>query len=310
MGLFSSIGGILGGIGGAILAPFTGGASIPIGAGLGSAIGGAADSNKANKTAQGYYNQQMDFAKEQFQFQQDYAKNVAQWRVEDAKKAGLHPMAALGISSPSYSPVSAPSSPSYSTGTDIDPMEFGQSLNYAATKAKESKTQETMVGLQIRGLELDNEMKQAQIDQMKVDTLASSIASNQALRSPAAPSVNATSPVNTGLISPEGSAYHVWNMGNGNYDILMNPDYQQTIGDEFGQLFTTYQAIKRAGHGVFINPEDGRSYVFNPDTGYFNLLSALSPEEAAGLLGNGVSSSSGSPVNSSHRERNRYRYRY
>lgn len=306
MGFFSSIGSVLGGAIGSVFGPV----GTVIGAGLGNAGGGAIEANRANKTAQGYYNQQMDFAREQMQFQQDYAKNVAQWRVEDAKKAGLHPMAALGISSPNYSPVSAPSAPSYSAGSDIDPMEFGQSLNYAATKAKESKTQETMVGLQIRGLELDNEMKQAQIDQMKVDTLASSIASNQALRSPAAPSVNATSPVNTGLISPEGSAYHVWDMGNGNYDILMNPDYQQTIGDEFGQLFTTYQAIKRAGHGVFINPEDGRSYVFNPDTGYFNLLSALSPEEAAGLLGNGVSSSSGSSVNSSHRERNKYRYRY
>lgn len=185
MGFFSSLGGILGGVAGSLIAP---GIGTVIGAGLGSTVGGGVDSNKAAKTKQGYYNNQMDLAKQQMQFQQDYVKSVMQWRVEDAKKAGVHPMAALGMSNPGYSPVSLPSIPS-SAGTDasLNPMEFGQSLNYAATKAKDRQQQAQMVDLQIRGLELDNEYKQAMINQTKVDTLASSIASNQALGSPAAP---------------------------------------------------------------------------------------------------------------------------
>lgn len=287
MGFFSSIGGFL---------KDTAGSIISAGSNL---VGGLLGNSSASSINQSNQN----FAREQFEYQKALHQNQLQWRVEDAKKAGLHPLAGIGVQAPSFSPVSASTTPlDYSWIGDL-----GQSANYGATKAKSSKDQETMIGLQIRGMELDNEYKQAQIDQMKVDTLASSIASNQALRSPSAPSVNATSPVNTGLRSPEGSAYHVWDMGDGNFDILMNPDYQQTIGDEFGQVATTLKAITRAKQGVWINPEDGRSYVYNPHTGYFNLLSALSDEEASRMLGNRPVSVGSA---GSHYERNRYRYRY
>lgn len=190
MGFFSSIGSVLGGIGGALLAPVTGGASIGIGAGLGGVLGSGLDERKTDKR----YNQQMSLSQAQMQFQQDYVKNAMQWRAEDAKKAGFHPMAALGFSSPQYSGVSFPSIPNDTQA--IDPTEFGQSLNYAATKAKDRKQQAQMIDLQIRGLELDNEFKQAQIDALKVDTLASSIASNQAWQSPANPTLNAKEPTN------------------------------------------------------------------------------------------------------------------
>lgn len=173
MGLFSSIGSFFS----------------PVLGGLGSSIGGIVDDalgmssqNKANAQKQANYNQQMGLAFRQQQFNEDYAKNMMQWRVEDAQKAGVHPMAALGLSSPSLGSVTMPS--------DIatyNPVDMGQSTNYAATKAKDRKQQATMVGLQMRGMELDNEYKQAQIDALKVDTLASSIASNQALESPALP---------------------------------------------------------------------------------------------------------------------------
>ena len=68
-----------------------------------SAIGGIAGSlsnmfaNDAN----------MAFSREQFEYQKELARNQLQWRVEDAKKAGLHPMAALGLQGTSFSPVSS-----------------------------------------------------------------------------------------------------------------------------------------------------------------------------------------------------------
>lgn len=170
MGFFSSIGGILGGIGGLAFGPI----GAVVGSGLGGTLGGAVDANKANKTAQGYYNQQMDFARQQAQFQQDYAKHVMEWRVEDAKNAGVHPMAALGISNPSYSPVSAPSAPSFADAGSFDTgSTFGQSLNRASFQAKTMAQQEQAarlgfrtVELQNRGLELDNLQKSLQIGQM------------------------------------------------------------------------------------------------------------------------------------------------
>lgn len=194
MGLFSSIGGILGGIGGAVLGgPVLGGSlGAVIGSGLGGSVGGAVDANKANKSAQGYYNEQMSFAQQQAQFQQDYARNAIQWRIEDAKKAGIHPLAALGVSNPSYSPVSAPSAPSYADSSSFDTgSEFGQNLNRASFQAKtqEQQIQSARLGmesieLQNRGLSLDNEFKMLQIQQ-----LASQL-QNAEVSSAPAPKVN------------------------------------------------------------------------------------------------------------------------
>lgn len=146
MGWLSSA---LGGIGGFLIGGPVGGL---VGAGLGYA------SDKASSQAQDNYNQQMSFAQSQAQFQQDYARNVMQWRVEDAKKAGVHPMAALGISNPSYSPVSSPSAPA---PTDYNAMfdtatTFGQNLNRASFQAKTQQQQLDAIGLANKNMELQN----------------------------------------------------------------------------------------------------------------------------------------------------------
>lgn len=236
MGFFSSIGSVLGGGLGFLVG---GPAGAVVGGGLGGGIGSGIESNQANKTAQGYYNSQMSFAQQQAQFNQDYVKNAMQWRVEDAKKAGVHPMAALGFSSPSYSAVSAPSAPGYAMGNSIDPLEFGQSLNYAATKGKDKQQQADMVNLQVEGLMLDNEYKRAQIDQLKVDTLASSIASDQALTSPGAPTLH---PENQHVPGQSDSGYtnilgkdihRLFNIAmHGNSALLvLNPDIADAISE-------------------------------------------------------------------------------
>lgn len=233
MGFFSSIGSVLGGGLGFLVG---GPAGAVVGGGLGGGIGSGIESNQANKTAQGYYNSNMSFAQQQAQFNQDYVKNAMQWRVADAKKAGVHPMAALGFSSPSYSAVSAPSAPGYAMGDSIDPLEFGQNLNYAATKGKDKQQQADMLNLQVEGLMLDNEYKRAQIDQLKVDTLASSIASDQAFRSPGAPTVNSTSPHNVtnnpnasgGYAGPSVPLLTLARSGNTLLDVI-NPDIADSV---------------------------------------------------------------------------------
>lgn len=158
MGLFSSLGGIIGAIGGS----FIPGVGPALGATLGGAIGGSAgsaiDANRANKKQEGYFNQQMDFAKSQDQFQRDYVHNAMQWRVEDAKQAGVHPMAALGFQSPNYSPVSTPSAPSYMDSSNFDTgSTFGQTFNNAVFTAKTQQQQLEAGRLSNRGLELQNQ---------------------------------------------------------------------------------------------------------------------------------------------------------
>lgn len=49
-------------------------------------------------------------AREQMKQQKEFAQNGIQWRVEDAKKAGLHPLYAIGAQGATYTPVSQDSS--------------------------------------------------------------------------------------------------------------------------------------------------------------------------------------------------------
>ena len=168
MGFFSSIGNAIGGIVG----------------GVGSAIGGilGANSQKDANSAN------LDFARQQFEYQKELHKNQLQWRVEDAKKAGLHPMAALGLQSSSFSPVSSNvQANDYSWIGDL-----GQSAGYAAMKAKdkdqqreafalaakEANLQFQNMELQNEGLQLENEFRRFQLQQAIVG------ATSQALRSP------------------------------------------------------------------------------------------------------------------------------
>lgn len=62
-------------------------------------IGGIAGSFADRKQQQKQFEQN-------YKNQKEFAQNSIQWRVEDAKKAGLHPLAALGMASGSYTPTS------------------------------------------------------------------------------------------------------------------------------------------------------------------------------------------------------------
>lgn len=148
--------------------------SIDIGGAIGGALGtiGGLIGNQ----------QSMNFAKDQFAYQKELAKNQIQWRVEDAKKAGVHPMAALGLASTSFSPVGVSQSP-----LDFSWIsEMGQNANYPAMKAKNREDQQLAqdlaregVELQNEGLRLDNDFKRWQLQ------TAMSGATTQALNSPA-----------------------------------------------------------------------------------------------------------------------------
>jgi len=59
-----------------------------------ASIGGGAISNQYNRS----------MATEAADLQRQFAQNAIQWRVEDAKKAGIHPLYALGANTVSYQP--------------------------------------------------------------------------------------------------------------------------------------------------------------------------------------------------------------
>lgn len=162
--------------------------------GVASGIGGVASgigNYLSNKQA-------MAFSKEQFEWQKNLALNQLQWRVADAKKAGLHPMAALGIGASSFSPVGVSQSPyDFSWIGDM-----GQNADYAAAKAKDKQDQDTAVNLSRRNVELQNQNLELQNQGLQQDNdfrqwqynAAMSGGVQQALKSPANASVNGVNP--------------------------------------------------------------------------------------------------------------------
>lgn len=124
-------------------------------------FGAQADRNAANHAARQNYEQQKEFA-----------QNGIQWKVEDAKKAGIHPLAALGASTATTSGTHQVGGGS--SGGDLARSlgDMGQSVS-RAIQATATADQRVMSNLQIEnaktelaGKEIDNQIKLNQLNQM------------------------------------------------------------------------------------------------------------------------------------------------
>lgn len=87
-----------------------------------------------NAAANAYNAQQADLVQKNIAMEYDFAKNGISWRIADAAKNGISPLAALGASEPSFSPVTqafAPTVSQPSLGHDLlsaGAGELGQGL--------------------------------------------------------------------------------------------------------------------------------------------------------------------------------------
>lgn len=104
-----------------------------------------------------------DAAKEQYKNQKEFAQKGIQWKVADAKDAGIHPLYALGANTTSYAPVSV---------GNTNPLqglaEGGQDLSRAvdATRPASAKLDaftQTAQQLQLTRMGLENELLASQI---------------------------------------------------------------------------------------------------------------------------------------------------
>lgn len=105
-------------------------------------------------------------AQKQYEQQKEFAQSGIQWKVEDAKKAGIHPALALGAQPASYSPVSVGSD--LSTGI----MAAGQDLSRAIDTTRTSSSRAdafttTMQSLALEKAGLENEYLASQIAKVK-----------------------------------------------------------------------------------------------------------------------------------------------
>lgn len=100
------------------------------------------------------------------QAQRDFAQHGVQWKVEDAKRAGIHPLYALGANTTSFSPSYVGDS---SIGNSLQNM--GQDVSRAMIAQTDQKTRdiayETAVKQRtLENMTLDNQIKATQLRKM------------------------------------------------------------------------------------------------------------------------------------------------
>lgn len=122
----------------------------PIISGVSSLLGGVLSSRAAS-----------DAADEQADLQKQFAKNAIQWKVADAKAAGVHPLYALGANTVSYSPVSVGDTSMGSAFADMG-HNVGRAIEAVQT-APERDMQKRLSMLQLERAGLENDFLKTQI---------------------------------------------------------------------------------------------------------------------------------------------------
>lgn len=101
--------------------------------------------------------------------QREFAQSGIQWKVEDAKKAGIHPLFALGGNTATYTPSSV-SIGSTSMGDDIarSGQDIGRAINATRTaEARDDAYTAAVKALTLRKGGLENDLLAAQIAKLK-----------------------------------------------------------------------------------------------------------------------------------------------
>lgn len=181
-------------------------------------------------------------------FQKEVYQNQYQWKAEDARKAGLHPLAVIGGGSYAASPSSMPSSSSMAD--TLGKLGEGIGDAYSAYKNKD----------QIAAEAADKKKKEDENHEASINLLNAQADYYRRLgQTPtnlqsAVRSLSYSKPMASGRESMPGqvdappvrgsgtftsdipSAYQLTRIRPGRFDINYSPDYQQSLGDEWGQV--------------------------------------------------------------------------
>lgn len=136
---------------------------------LGSVISAAAGLAGGAMGAKSQERQQAENVK----YQKQFAKQGIRWKVEDAKKAGVHPLYAIGAQTNSFTPTTIGSSPlgnaMSSAGQDI-----GRAVDAANTPEQRQTTyQKAVQDANLQNLKLRNDLVAEQIASSRIARLAS-----------------------------------------------------------------------------------------------------------------------------------------
>lgn len=96
--------------------------------------------------------------------QREFAQNAIQWRAQDAEKAGISKLYALGANTTSYSPVSVGGSPFASSIANAG-QNLGRAIDAQQSPTGRAGTLATEIAqTQLEGLKIDNQIKVAELN--------------------------------------------------------------------------------------------------------------------------------------------------
>ena len=125
---------------------------------LGSGIAGVLGNNAQEEAAELAARE----SRRNRKLQKEFAQNGIRWRVEDAKRAGLHPLYALGANTASFSPASTAFAPDDSLAHMAANMGQDLSRAVASTRTQDERL-ESMTSLQLENQSLQNDLLRSQI---------------------------------------------------------------------------------------------------------------------------------------------------
>lgn len=111
-------------------------------------------------------NQQDQINARNYEMQKEFAQNSLRWKMEDAKAAGIHPLAAMGAQGYSASPSYVASEPNYSMGNMA--REMGQNISRAV--ASTMTPEERIIARErVRGAALENDLLALQVKKAQME---------------------------------------------------------------------------------------------------------------------------------------------
>lgn len=191
--------------------------------GISSVLGGLFGKKSAEKANE-----------QNIKLQKEFAQNGIAWKVADAKRAGIHPLAALGASTTSFSP-SVVGDTSFGTGISNAGQDIGRAIN--ATRDQGSRVtgvQKSILDLELQGKQLDNRGKEIE-NALLASKLATSSQVGPAMASLAGPS-------NTGIPGQNSSKFTRIQVG----PLQSRPapiSDAQTFEDRYGEVVSSLAGI-------------------------------------------------------------------
>ena len=151
---FKSAAGAIGTVGGTLL----GG---PVGGFIGGSIGGSISNAHQNKKQ---FERDQFFLNNQQNFQREFAKKGIQYRVQDAKAAGIHPLAALGAQTYNASPSVIGGTPLVNESANMSRL--GQDISRAIA-SQTTNYERQIMELNLKNVKMDTEMKALELTQAR-----------------------------------------------------------------------------------------------------------------------------------------------